>query len=473
MSKPVTVKTQVLDAEGKQVAACESNVNVPCDNVRQPLAIENPTLWDGVDNPYLYTVQVDLYQNGKQLDQVVEKTGFRYFKADPEKGFFLNGKPYDLHGFCRHEDIAGKGSALTAEDYQTDLNLIKEIGATAVRLAHYPHAKPMYDMSDENGLILWTEIPLVGPGGYGYTGYVGNEPLKEHARQVLKELVYQNINHPSICFWGIFNELLITDDFFQAYDNPVAFAKELNGLYKALDPSRLTCFATCVDQTNYHGCSDLIAWNKYFGWNEGDQIGPFMDNVKAHAGGHPVGVSEYGFGGSTKQHLCPINDKDKELGSMHPEEFQAISHELNWEALSQRPYLWAKIIWVFSDFQSFIRHEGDTEGINDKGLVTYDRKTRKDAFYFYKANWNKAPMLHLCDQRFTERQHANTQVKVYTTAADATLYVNGKKVGKKKADKLHRIVWEGITLQPGENTIEVSTKAGKEELKESCVWTLK
>ena len=473
VSRPLTVQTKVLDAEGRQVAGTESVVNVPCDNVRQPLAINGPTLWDGVNNPYLYTVQVDLCQDGKVLDRVTQKTGFRYFHADPERGFFLNGRPYDLHGFCRHEDIKGKGSALTAEDYQTDLPLIKEIGATAVRLAHYPHAKPMYEMGDENGLILWTEIPLCGPGGYGYTGFVGNEPLKAHARQVLKELVYQNINHPSICFWGIFNELLITDDFFQAYDNPVAFVKELNGLYKSIDPSRLTCFATCVDQTNYQGCSDLIAWNKYFGWHEGDKIGPFMDNVKAHAGGQPVGVSEYGFGGSTKQHLCPTHDRDKKLGSMHPEGFQAISHELNWEALSARPYLWSKIIWVFSDFQSFIRNEGDTPGINDKGLVTYDRQTRKDAFYFYKVNWNKEPMLHLCDQRYTDRTYADTQVKVYTTAADATLYVNGKKVGKKKADGLHRIVWENVTLQPGENTIEVSAKAGKQTLTEKCVWTLK
>ena len=472
-SAPLLLRTQVLDAEGRLVAEEETTVKAACDSVCQPLSIARPHLWDGRKNPYLYTVRVDLLRDGSLIDQVTQTTGFRFFHADPDKGFFLNGKAYDLHGFCRHEDVKGKGSALTPEDYRTDMQLIRDIGATAVRLAHYPHGQGMYEASDREGLVLWTEIPLCGPGGYGYTGYVGNEALKDHARQVLKELVYQNYNHPSVCFWGIFNELLITDDKFQAYDSPVDFVRELHHLYKDIDPSRLTAFATCVDQTHYLGCSDLIAWNKYFSWDKGGDIGPFMDGVKEASQRTPVGVSEYGFGGSPLQHRCPLHETKKPLGSFHPEEFQAVSHERNWEALSQRPYLWAKIIWVFADFQSFIRNEGDTPGINDKGLVTYDRKTHKDAFYFYKANWNDEPMLHLCDQRFTERHYSDTQVKVYTTAKDAALYVNGQKVGRRKADPLHRIVWEDVRLRPGANTIEVRTKSGEEVLTESCVWTLK
>lgn len=465
------LRTNILDATGKIVVSHEAEATGEC--IEQSMVIQKPVLWNAKQNPYLYTVDVELYDGNRLVDKVTEQTGFRYFSVDSDKGFFLNGKPYDIHGFCRHEDVEGKGSALQPEDYEKDMSLVKEIGATGMRLTHYPHAKIMHNLCDENGIILWAEIPFVGPGGYAYTGYVANQGLKDNARQTVKELVYQNYNHPSICFWGIFNELLITgENFFQAYDNPVSFIKELNTLYKQLDPSRLTSFATCVDQTNYLGCADLIAWNKYFSWDSGDKIGNFMDEARKVSQNYPIGVSEYGYGGSVKQHLCPVNDSKKSLGRLHPEEFQAISHEKNWEALSERTYLWSKFIWVFADFQSAIRKEGDKNGINDKGLITYDRKTKKDAFYFYKANWNSEPMIHLCDSRFTERIHPNTSIKVYTNLDAATLYVNSKKINKMKRDRYNRIVWRDIILQPGENTIKVEGKNGKETLEQTCIWTL-
>ena len=465
------LRTVIKDHMDKIVAFTESTVNK--ERIEQPLTITQPTLWNGKKNPYLYTMEVELYDGGRLIDKVTEHTGFRYFTADPDKGFFLNGKPYNLYGLCRHEDVAGKGSALLPEDYQKDMELIKEIGATAMRLTHYPHAKMMYDLCDKNGILLWTEIPLVGPGGYDYTGYVSNDGLKNNARQVLKELVYQNYNHPSICFWGIFNELLLSDGkHFQEYDNPVNFVKELGNMYKQLNPSRLTTFATCVNQTDYLGCADLVAWNKYFSWNKGNDIGPFMDEIKANSADYPVGVSEYGFGGSIKQHLCPLNDSKQPLGRLHPEEFQAISHEQNWEALSSRPYLWTKFIWVFADFQSAIRREGDKNGINDKGLITYDRKTRKDAFYFYKANWNSEPMLHLCSKRFTERQHAQTTITAYTNLKEATLYLNDKKIGTKKRDAYCRIEWKNISLQSGKNIIRIETKSKEKQFSDTCTWIL-
>ncbi len=467
----LNLHASIYDANGKCVASVQSAVKE--EHTFQSVTVENPVLWHGRQNPYLYTIKVELYDGDRLLDEVTEQTGFRYFAVDAEKGFMLNGKPYELYGFCRHEDVPGKGSALLPEDYEKDMALVKEIGATGIRLTHYPHAKRMHQLCDRDGIVVWAEIPLCGPGGYNYTGYVKNEGLQAHSRQVLNELVYQNYNHPSICFWGIFNELLITDNQkFQAYDHPVAFVKELNEQYKRLDPTRLTTFATCVDQTHYLGCADLIAWNKYFGWNGGEQIGPFMDKVKADSKGTPVGVSEYGFGGSIKQHLCPVHDEKMKLGRLHPENFQAISHEKNWEALSVRDYLWARFIWVFADFQSTIRKEGDKDGINDKGLVTYDRK-RKDVFYFYKTNWNKEPLLHLCDTRYVERKYDTTQVKVYTNLdTDVTLYVNGKKIGKQKRDALNRVVWADVHLQKGENHIQVEAKKGKKLYTETCTWIL-
>ena len=306
------LKTTVTDADNKVVASSETAVT---DNiVKQPMLVNRPVLWDGKKNPYLYTVVTELYDGNQLKDRMVQRTGFRYFSVDHEKGFFLNGKYLNLYGFCRHEDAKGKGSALLPEDYKMDMELIKESGATAMRLAHYPHAEPMYDLSDENGIILWTEIPMCGPGGQAFTGFVDTEGFKENARLAVEELVYQKFNHPSICFWGICNEILISDGKrFVEYDDPIPFIKELNGLYKSIDASRLTALATCVDQSYYLGSSDLIAWNKYFGWykDAAPSASKFFDDCKNTSKGIPVGVSEYGGGASVNHHQWPLAMEDR------------------------------------------------------------------------------------------------------------------------------------------------------------------
>lgn len=478
----LVLKTSLLDANGKVVESTESAVDG--ETVKQSLKIANPTLWNGKKNPYLYTIVAELYDNGRLVDNVRQKTGFRFFKADPDKGFFLNGEYLDLYGFNRHEDVEDKGSALTREDYDRDMELILEIGATAMRLAHYPHAETMYDLCDENGIVLWTEIPFVGPGGYSYTGYINN--IEDNARLAVKELVYQKFNHPSICFWGIFNEILLNEGTkFKEYDNPIAFSKELNAMFKSIDPSRLTAFATCVEHVPYLDCADLVAWNKYFGWysDAAPGAGKFFDHVKATSGNKPVGVSEYGGGASIHHHQWPLDKENMSETSnivdgnlpaaFHPEEAQTYCHEGNWSAFAERPYLWAKFIWVFADYQSAIRMEGDRNGINDKGLLTYDRQTKKDAFYFYKANWNPEPMLYISSRRFTDRTNPQAQVKVFTNLKEATLYINDKKVGAAKKDNLNRIVWDNITLSPGSNEINVKGKSGKLLLEDTCVWNVK
>jgi Beta-galactosidase/beta-glucuronidase len=477
----LTLKTNIINAEGKIIDSAKIAVNN--ENIKQSFNLSNPILWNGKKNPYLYTVVAELYENGKLIDKVLQKTGFRYFSVDPDKGFFLNGEYLDLYGFNRHEDVEGKGSALTREDYELDMKLINEIGATTMRLAHYPHAETMYDLCDENGIVVWTEIPFVGPGGYAYTGYIHN--VENNARQATKELVYQKYNHPSICFWGIFNELLLDEGTtFKEYDDPVPFVKELNTLFKNLDSSRLTTLATCVDQTRYLDCADLVAWNKYFGWYSDATAGAgnFFDTQRSTSNNKPVGVSEYGAGGSIKHHQFPLIKNDKSTSNIvdgnfpagfHPEEAQVYCHEGNWAAFVERPYLWGKFIWLFADFQSSIRKEGDKDGINDKGLITYDRKTKKDAFYFYKANWNPEPMLYISSSRFTERNNPKAQVKVFSNIKEATLYINGKKIGTAKKDKLNRIIWDNITLSSGKNEIVVKGKSGKQVLEDTCVWNVR
>ena len=464
------VRTTIEDAKGNIISQ-NIEQNVTNENVKQPFVIDHPVLWNAKQNPHLYKVIVELLDNGKVIDRVEQRTGLRYFSVDADKGFFLNGKYLDLYGFCLHEEVEGKGSALSAEDHERDMELVKESGATSLRLVHYPHSESIYHLSDENGIVLWTEIPMVGPGGYDFCGFINTDGLKEHARQVLKELVYQKYNHPSICFWGIFNEIRTN------YDNAEPFARELHELYKEIDPSRLTTLASCDDPKFYQNCSDLMAWNKYIGWygsrNAPETAGNFFDKAKAASNGKPVAISEYGGGANVEHHFSMKENDVKPSGQFHPEEGQTYIHEGNWSAFAQRPYMWAKYIWVFADFQSSIRNEGGKPGINDKGLVTYDRKIKKDAFYFYKASWSTEPMIYITSRRFTERPEANVQVKVYSNLRENTLYVNGKKIGKQKSDSLHRVVWQNVTLSKGENRIRVEGKSKAGVIEDTCVWYLK
>ena len=457
----VKLRATVYDADGKQVAE-DSGFKTTLHST-----LKNPHLWNGKQNPYLYTVKVELLKDGKVVDEVTQQTGFRYFSVDKEKGFFLNGKHLDLHGFCRHDGVKGKGSALVQSDYQRDMEIIMESGATGMRLVHYPHGEPIYNLCDKQGICLWTELPLVGPGGYKYAGYIDNPDLKEHGRQVAKELVYQKYNHPSIFFWGLFNELLVN------YDHPKAYISELNDTIHRLDPSRLTCFATCVDQQQYLGCADLCAWNKYFGWYNDekgeDKAGPFFDNCKLASGEYPVGLSEYGAGAGIHTYMWPLG-KIEDKNRIHPQEKQCLNHEQNWAAYGKRNYLWCKFIWQFADMQSGIRHEGEEDGMNDKGLVTFDRKGKKDAFYFYKANWRKdVPVLYIAERDFKDRTSADAQVRVYTNLPKVDIWVNGRKHSV-KTDTLCRAILPQITLQQGQNTIRVEGKFSGKKVSDECIW---
>ena len=455
------LRVAITDANGIQIAQQEA-VAVG-DVVRQPILIMKPTLWQGHKNPYLYTVRVELMDGDHVMDSRTEQTGLRYFSVDADRGFFLNGESYPLRGFNRHEDWDGKGSALSQEDHERDMQLICETGATMIRLSHYPQSDYFYRLADKHGMVLWSEIPLCGPGGYNFTGYVRN--VEENARQVALEMVFQNMNRPSVCFWGIFNEILTDDGRFKAWDNPVPFVKELGALYKQADPSRLTTFATCVPHEHYLGCSDLLAWNKYFRKPGNEQkVRDFYNQARQTTNGQPLGISEYGDAGSIMRHYDPRYDRSND----HAENYQLLTHEGYWRAIKDMDWLWCKCIWQFCDIQSSIRHEGDRDGMNDKGMVTYDRQVKKDIYYFYKAQWNPEPMLYITDRRFASRRHTTAEVKVYTNQPYATLYVGGKKVARQNTDDIHRVIFKDIQLAEGDNKIEV--KAGK--LTDECTWTL-
>lgn len=431
------------------------------------IIVNNPHLWQGKKDPSQYRVQVTLLENGKEADYHSEMFGLRFFSADANKGFYLNGNPYPLHGVGYHEDTYGKGSAYTKEDYDTDMQLFKEIGLTALRLTHYPHGKPIYDLCDVNGIITWTEIPLIGFGGHVGGGYVNNKPLQDHARTMLTELIKQNYNHTSIICWGLMNELKLD------FDDPAPFIKELHALTKKLDPYRYSVIADFLDKTPFESIPDLISWNKYFGWYGGtvNDIGKWLDERHALLPGKPIGLSEYGAGGSLHHHshelVAPRTDS-----TFHPEEWQTHYHENHWRQIKERPWLWSSFVWVFADFSSNIRKEGDAPGINDKGLVTYDKKQKKDAFYFYKANWSDEPFVYIAERRFTHRSNPSTYIKVYTNCDEVAATLNGKALGTARPDALGIVTWKNIILQPGQNIITVTAKKGAAGYTDNVTWFL-
>ncbi|RQP09202.1 MAG: beta-galactosidase, partial [Parapedobacter sp.] len=257
------VRTMVKDAAGIEVAYEQTTVSAADSRTHQQLVISEPHRWNGKADPYRYAVTVQLLQNKQLVDEVTQPLGLRTFNMDADSGFVLNGSRLDLYGFGRHEDVAGRGSALHNSDHEKDMALIVESGATAMRLTHYPHSRYFYDLADQNGIVLWTEIPLVGPGGYTGTGFINTPELKTHARQLLTELIRQHYNHPSIIFWGLFNELKLD------YDDPIPFLTELMALAKKEDPSRIITSASFIDTDHFNAVSDVIAWNKYYGWYGG------------------------------------------------------------------------------------------------------------------------------------------------------------------------------------------------------------
>jgi beta-galactosidase len=464
-----SVTCELLDANGKTV---EETINskMPvaagsAEDVVQWMSLDHPHLWNGRKDPYLYSVRVTIVDAGNAVvDRVVQPLGIRFFSVDPDKGFFLNGQSFALHGVNRHQDRINMGWAITSRQQQEDFDLIMEMGCNAIRLAHYQHAQEFYDLCDRGGLIVWAESCLVNEVSV-------SAEFDNTAKQQLRELIKQSYNHPSICFWSLFNELrdkklkTQTDDEGKAsLDHEVELVKALNDVAHHLDPTRLTTAATNTGDADYplNSITDVIAYNRYDGWynkTPGDWPAE-LDALHAKLAGRGLGISEYGAGASAFQH--EIDPKQPRTTSLwHPEEWQGVVHEAAYDAMKQRPYLWGTFLWNMFDFASDGRHEGDHLGRNDKGLVTYDRKIKKDAFYFYKANWSDAPVVYITDRRFTPRSISRGPVKVYSNCDSVELKVNGASLGPvSNSDDV--FVWKNVTLVRGENVIEaIGTRGGR------------
>ena len=399
----------LLDAEGNTVASCCS------DDTKANFTIENAHLWNGRKDPYLYTAKVTLEDDGKVLDEVSTRFGCRFYKVDPNEGFILNGESYPLRGVSRHQDRWGIGNALLPEHHKEDIELICEVGATTIRLAHYQHDQYFYDLCDERGLVIWAEIPYISqhmPGG------------RENTISQMKELITQNYNHPSIVVWGLSNEITM-----KGADDPDLLQNHyiLNDLVHEMDKTRLTTMA-CVSpapiDSEYVTIPDTVSYNHYFGWYGGEtsQNGPWFDHFHKKHPNLPIGISEYGCE-ALNWHTSNPTQGD------YTEEYQAYYHEELIKQIAERPYLWATHVWNMFDFGADTRNEGGENGQNHKGLITFDRKYKKDSFYAYKAWLNPEPMIHLCGKRYVDRVEDVTKVTVYSNQPKVELFANGVSLG--------------------------------------------
>lgn len=482
--RTLTLTAEIAGADGSARARSSSRVRLGASSATtrvQRLTLPRPRLWNGREDPYLYSITVELREGGRLLDRVVEPFGIRSFSIDPERGFYLNGRHLPLHGVSRHQDWLDKGWAITRKDHARDMALIAEMGANTVRFAHYQHAKEWFEESDRAGMIVWAELPFVNKVSFG--DMPASPALTANAREQLIELIRQNYNHPSVVTWGIGNEVDIDLAFGRLGPNADArpLLKDLHELARREDPDRPTVVADCCEDTPgdkaaylpvLAGIADLIGYNRYFGWYYGktDDLGPHLDALHAKHPAIPISVSEFGAGGALSQHTDnPTGGPINTSGRPHPEEFQSWWHEQTWPQLAKRQYLWGNWIWNMFDFSSDIRKEGDATDINDKGLVSFDRNEKKDAFFYYKAQWSSEPVVHITSRRYVDRAYPVADIRIYSNATAVDLALNGRLLGTVPC--ISRIcAIKDVALASGENLITAEASGAGPPMRDRVRW---
>ena len=448
---PVTIR--IADAQGETAASGTRMVKIrgrQSASLAIPMTIVRPRLWNGRADPYLYTVTAEA--NG---DAVSVPLGLRTIRIDPDQGLLLNGRPYPLHGVnLFHPGRPGRGLAVTDAEIDADIDQLAELGATGLRLVHFQHPQEVYDQADRRGLLLWTEI--------GLNGAVDPSPaFAANASEQMRELIRQNYNHPSVILWGLGNEVYATNP------DVTRILRSVQGVAHEEDASRPTVYAHCcqADDSEKAGISDVIGFNRYFGWypDQNGSIGAWADGFHARHPARAFAVSEYGAGASIRHQQLPPPAHNFAYSGWHPEQAQTQYHVDNWRQLATRPYLFGTYIWVAFDLASDGRHEGDRPGINDKGLITYDRSIRKDAYYWYQANWTSTPMIHLTDRRLDRRSEGAVAIRAFTNAPDATLWVNHRLIGRAAA-KDHEVIWPAVPLAMGANLVSVTAGSASDSM---------
>ncbi len=490
-----SVKVTLVDRSGRQVATTALPTDLAAGKLVEltgKLAVAAPHLWNGTQDPYLYDLVAELQgADGKVIDRVRQPFGIRTMAVDADRGFLLNGQPYRLRGVGYHQDRDSKGWAISRDDVEQDVATMREMGVNSIRLTHYQHGQDIHDIADRVGLVVWDEIPLVSAWTLG--GKTDPDPaLVANARQQLTELVRQNQNHAATAIWSIANEVDFGNSFpafLTGYKDgkapdPLPLLRELDALAKQDDPSRPTALATCCEGRLFASdvsipttavAADLGGANRYFGWYFGKpaDLGPHLDALHAIRPDQPLALTEYGAGGALTIHTDNVlGGPADSRGRAQPEEYESYIHETALAQIEARPWLYATWLWNAFDFATTIRNEGDAQDINTKGLVAYDHATRKDAWYFYKANWNPQPMVHITGKRYVDRAYPVTAVKVYSNTASTELLLNGRSLGV-KADCPQKVcVWDSVVLDEGANALVARGADAGGQVEDTAAWNL-
>lgn len=462
----IRVVSTVYEMDGKTVKIKkETPYILPTQGrqyIEQSLTVKNPHLWQGLEDPYLYKVVTQIVANGKVVDEVIQPLGLRHFELKSHEGMFLNGKKVPMYGVCRHQDWWGLGSALTNKEHDADLEIIKEIGATTIRFAHYQQAERIYAKCDSIGFIVWAEIPFVNR----VSTLEG-----DNAKQQMRELIRQNYNHPCIYTWGLHNEV------YTPAEQVIPLTNALHDIAKTEDPYRYTVSVSGYNKVDHtvNGNADLLGINQYFGWyNDSIQhISNWLADVEKKFPDHKVIFSEYGGEANIYQQKEDIGNRGYCCGFNKPyyETFGTKFHEIHWGALSKSDYILGTYIWNTFDFGTPLSSQGGVHSRNMKGLVTFDRKVKKDPFYWYKANWSKEPVLYLTQRRAINRANEYTPVTVYSNIGTPRLFVNGQEITEyvMGTTAVH-YVFPSVHLKLGENTVEVKGLKDGKEYTDKIVW---
>ena len=463
----VELSIEIKDDQGKTVETQKYPVKISPQGVtyvNETIKMKSPHLWDGIRDPYLYSLTAKITANGKELDAVKQPLGIRHIEMIANKGVFLNGKKYPMYGVTRHQDREGFGSALSFEQHKEDMMLIKEMGATTIRLAHYQQSPQMYALADSIGFLTWAEIPFVNR-----VSYYEND----NAKQQMVELVKQNFNHPSIYIWGVHNEV-----YSKTADEQVpVLSRELNDIAKTLDPDRYTVAVTgynVIDRQE-NLSTDVQGINHYFGWYGGkiEDLGPWAQKVQKDFPEYKIILSEYGADGNIDIGKEEVEaPKDVISGKAFPENYQTETHIQQWAAIEKNPIILASYLWNSFEFAVPAWNRGGVNARNLKGLITFDRKRKKDSFYWYKANWNPEPMIYLANRRDSVRTHKNSKIQLFSNLPKVQLIVNGKEYQAKQGVNSKHWVVDNVELKQGENKIQAKGNSGNEVLTDEMTWTL-
>ena len=461
---PVSLENTIYTQEGKKILTQTQNITLSPQGTKTFTAdfkVKNPQLWQGRENPYLYKVVSRLIQDSKVIDEVVQPLGLRHYEIIAGKGFYLNGEEYPMYGVTRHQDWWGLGSALKKENHDTDLAMIMDIGATTIRLAHYQQSDYFYSRCDSLGLIVWAEIPFVNR-------VTGQE--RENAHTQLRELIRQSFNHPSIYTWGLHNEV------YNPHEYTATLTRELHDLAKTEDPDRYTVsvngYGHAEHPVNFN--ADIQGMNRYFGWYEGkiQDIKPWVEGLEKKYPEQVLMLSEYGAGANVAHQSEVVGESCNPWGSFYPESAHTKIHEYQWSVIASHPYIIASYFWNMFDFAVPTRVGGCIPARNMKGMVTFDRKIKKDAYFFYKANWSKEPVVYLTGRRNVDREKKNTSVTVYSNIGTPKVYLNGIELTgiKQGYTKIHYI-FDNVALQIGKNVLKaVAVTSDGKQYEDQIEW---